>query len=289
VAVAYAAVGSGEGIKRFLGEEVDFGASDAALTDAQMAAVRRGAQLVPTAAGAIAIVYNVPGVKAPLKLKRDVYVDIFLGNIKHWDDPSIQVSNPDVDLPHVVIARVARQDSSGTTFAFTNHLNAISPKWQKGPGVAQKVAWPGSTMHAQGNEGVATLVQRSTGAVGYVEYGYASRLGLATAHLENKAGAFVAPSGTSGLAALRDVQLPANFREFFPDPAGIDAYPIVTYTWLLLYRQYPDSKKGNALKQFATWCLHDGQQFNEELGYIRLPSAVAEDAARAVEAIQAGP
>src|SRR5262245_60193481 len=129
VAVEYAAVGSGEGVKRFLKEEVDFGASDGALTDAQIAEVRRGAQLVPATAGAIAVVYNLPGVESPLKLKRDVYVDIFLGNIKYWNDPRIQASNPGVDLPQVGIARVARQDNSGTTFAFTNHLNAISEKW----------------------------------------------------------------------------------------------------------------------------------------------------------------
>jgi phosphate transport system substrate-binding protein len=289
VAVEYAAVGSGEGVKRFLSEEVDFGASDGALTDAQMKEVRRGAQLVPMTAGAIAVIYNLPGVEAPLKLKRDVYVDIFLGNIKYWNDPRIQASNPGVDLPQTGIARVARQDSSGTTFAFTNHLSAISEKWRNGPGVGYKVAWPGSTMLAQGNEGVAARVKHAIGAVGYVEYGYAHRLGLVSADLENKEGAFVSPSGKNGLAALRDAQLPANFREFFPDPAGKEAYPIVTYTWLLLYRQYPDSKKGNALKQFVTWCLHDGQQFNEKLGYIRLPSAVANDATRAVEAIQAGP
>jgi phosphate transport system substrate-binding protein len=289
VVVDFQAVGSGKGVERFLAEAVDFAASDRAMTDAEMAQVNRGVLLVPATAGAIAIVYNVPGISTPLRLKRDVYVDIFLGTIKRWNDPRIQESNPDVELPRLDIARVARQDDSGTTFAFTNHLAAISEGWKNGPGVGGKIAWPGATMLVQGNPGVAAQVQRSIGAIGYVEYGYAHRLGLAVAALENKAGAFVTPSAPNGLATLTNARLPADFRAFFPDPDGKDAYSIVTYTWLLLYRRYPDTTRGAALKRFLTWCLEEGQQYSEGMGYIRLPSSVVADAVKAVEAIQLGP
>jgi phosphate transport system substrate-binding protein len=289
VLVEYESVGSGKGAERFLAGDVAFGASDAALTDAQIEQSPRGAQLVPTTAGAVAVVYNLPGVKTGLKLKRDVYADILLGKIAYWDDPRIQETNPDVALPKQPIVVVARQDSSGTTFAFTDHLAAISQDWKNGPGVGSKVGWPGSTMLAVGNEGVAGQVKRTTGAIGYVEYGYASRLQMATAALQNREGNFVAPSGTSGLSALLHAKLPANLRAFFPDPEGRDAYPIVTFTWMLLYRHYPDAKQGEAVKKFVNWCLHEGQQHNESLGFIRLPPAVAVEATKAVEAIRTGP
>jgi len=285
---AYDSVGSGKGVERFLAGSVAFGASDAGLTDEQIAQAPHGAQLVPTCAGAITIVYNLP-IKQPLKLSRDVYVDMFLGKITNWADPRILACNPGVEIPRIAIACVARQDGSGTTFAFTNHLSAISQEWKDGPGAAYKVDWPSHTMRAPGNAGVAATVQRSTGTLGYVEYGYASRLGMTMATLENKAGNYIRPSGNSGLATLLDAQLPANFRAFFPDPAGKDSYPIVTYTWLLLQRRYPDARQGEAVKQFVAWCLQDGQSFNESLGYIRLPPRVAADAARAVESIQVGP
>ena len=288
VQAAYDSVGSGKGVERFLAGSVAFGASDAGLTDEQIAKAPHGAQLVPTCAGAIAVVYNLP-LQQPLRLSRDVYVDIFLGKITNWADPRILACNPSVEIPRIAIACVARQDGSGTTFAFTNHLSAVSEAWRNGPGAAYQVDWPSHTLRAPGNAGVAATVQRSTGAVGYVEYGYASRLGMTMAVLENKAGAYVRPSGNSGLATLLDAQLPADFRAFFPDPAGRDSYPIVTYTWLLLQRRYPDARQGQAVKQFTLWCLNDGQRFNEGQGFIRLPPKVAVAAARAVESIQVGP
>jgi phosphate transport system substrate-binding protein len=183
---------------------VDFGASDAAMSDAEMAAVSRGVQLVSAVAGSIVLADNLDGLGGPLKLTREVYVDIFLGHIKSWDDPRIQRINPNLKLPRMDIALVVRQDSSGTTYAFTNHLSAISDEWRdRGPGVGRLLQWPGNAMAARGNESVAGRIKLSRGAIGYVECGIARRAGLMMAWLENKAGEFVQPHGGSGLGFVR--------------------------------------------------------------------------------------
>ena len=283
VMVSYDVVGSGEGVKEFMAGRVDFGASDAAMSDAQIAEVARGVQLVPAVAGSIVLAYNVEGLGGDLKLTREVYVDIFLGKIKSWDDLRIKRINPDLNLPKSDIALVVRQDGSGTTYAFTNHLSAISDEWRdRGPGVGTLIDWPGNAMAARGNEGVAGRIKISKGSIGYVEYGMARRTGLSMAWLENKAGQFIEPHGGSGLATLLNTSLPENLRVFFPDPDGQDSYPIVTYSWLLLYRQYDDAPKLGALKQFVRWCLTAGQEFNESLGFVRLPPQII---ARAMEAL----
>jgi phosphate transport system substrate-binding protein len=287
VQLSYDAVGSGEGTKRFMAGSVDFGASDAAMTDEEMHAVDRGVQLVPATAGSIVLAYNLDGLGGELKLARDVYVDIFLGHIKTWDDPRLQAANPGLHLPGETIAVVGRQDSSGTTYAFTNHLSAISDKWRdRGPGVGRVIDWPGNAMVAPGNEGVAGRIKQSRGAIGYVEYGIAQRAGLQMAWLENKAGRFVQPHGGSGLATLLHVDLPENLRAFFPDPDGQDSYPIVTYSWLLLYKQYGDQQKAAALKHYVRWCLTEGQAFNETLGYVRLAPPVVARATAALDSIR---
>jgi len=283
VMVSYDVIGSGEGVKEFMAGRVDFGASDAAMSDAQIAEVARGVQLVPAVAGSIVLAYNVEGLGGDLKLTREVYVDIFLGKIKSWDDLRIKRINPDLNLPKSDIALVVRQDGSGTTYAFTNHLSAISDEWRdRGPGVGTLIDWPGNAMAARGNEGVAGRIKISKGSIGYVEYGMARRTGLSMAWLENKAGQFIEPHGGSGLATLLNTSLPENLRVFFPDPDGQDSYPIVTYSWLLLYRQYDDAPKLGALKQFVRWCLTAGQEFNESLGFVRLPPQII---ARAMEAL----
>jgi phosphate transport system substrate-binding protein len=285
VLVSYDPIGSGDGVKQFIAGAVDFGASDAAMSDAEMVEVSRGVQLVPAVAGSIVLAYNLEGFGSPLKLTRAVYTDIFLGRINAWDDPRIQRINPHLKLPKMDIALVVRQDSSGTTYAFTNHLSAISDDWRdRGPGVARLLQWPGNAMAARGNEGVAGRIQLSRGAIGYVEYGIARRAGLSMAWLENKAGEFVQPHGGSGLASLLNIQMPENFRVFEPDPAGEDSYPIVTYSWLLLYRHY-DETKAAALKDYVTWCLTDGQEFSESLGFVRLPPRVVARAVRAMSSI----
>lgn len=288
IAIQYQDVGSGEGTQLFLNNAVDFGASDSALSDEQIKQAKAGAALIPATAGAIVLAYNLPEMTGTLKLSRDVYTDIFLGKIREWNDPRIQALNPDLKLPKQSIALIARQESSGTTYALTNHLSAISEAWRKGPGTGKTVDWPGITMTARGNEGVAGRIRRSWGAIGYVEYGFAKRLGLPMIRLQNKAGIFVEPNPNSGQAALAANvdQIPSNLRVFLPDPEGQDSYPIVTFTWLLLHDQYPDQRKGTALKGFVNWALADGQRYSGDEGYIPLPDGVATLARAAVERIR---
>ena len=287
--ISYDPVGSGEGVKRFIKEEVDFGASDAAMTDEEMARVARKVKLIPATAGIIVLAYNLKGVKGVLKLPREVYVAMFAGDIKKWDDPRIKQANPDLNLPSLDIILVGRAEGSGTTFAFTNHLSAVSKVWRdRGPGVGKVVGWPAHAMLARGNEGVAGRVKITDGAIGYMEYGYALRADLPMAALENKAGKFITPSATAGQATLINTQndMPENLRMFFPDPPGEDSYPMVTYSWLLLYGSYPDQKKAGALKNFVKWGLTDGQKYAESLGYISLPPRIRELGVKAVDDIQ---
>jgi phosphate transport system substrate-binding protein len=288
VVITYDVVGSSEGQRRYLADAVDFGASDAALSDEQMARVKTGARLVPVTAGIVVLAYNLPGVTGPLRLSRDVCAGIFAGTIRSWNDPRIREINPGLSLPNRSIAPVARQDGSGTTFAFTNHLGAISPTWRtQGPGIGNLVDWRGLAMLARGNEGVAGRVKVSESSLGYVEYHFAKRLGLPMAHLQNKAGRYVAPSGEGGQAALASnvKAMPDNLRLFLPDPEGEDSYPIVTFSWLLLYERYPDADKAAALKKFVTWGLTAGQTYSRDLGYIALPPDVASLSLAAVDRI----
>jgi phosphate transport system substrate-binding protein len=289
VSISYKGVGSGEGIKRFIKGEVDFGASDAAMNDEEIAMVDRGVKLIPATAGIIVLAYNLGSLDGELRLPRQVYADIFLGKIKYWSDPRIKKANPGLNLPSREIVPVTRQDASGTTFAFTNHLSAISEEWRnRGPGAGKVIEWPCNHMVARGNEGVAGKIKMSVGSIGYVEYGYAARAGLAMAWLENRAGSFVRPMPDSGSDTLANTvsQMPENMRLFMPDPPGKDSYPIVTYTWLLLYGKYPDAKKTAALEKFLQWGIKEGQQYGPALGYCPLPSGVVERARKALNEIQ---
>jgi phosphate transport system substrate-binding protein len=278
--VTYEPVGSGEGIRRFVGrntkeeERVDFGASDAAMTDADMALVDRGALLLPVTAGSVVLAYNLPGIQGDLKLSRAAYVGIFLGEIKNWNDPAIARTNPGVKLPRLTIATVVRQDRSGTTFAFTNHLSAVSEKWRMRYGAATYVNWPGNAMRATGNEGVAGRINQSIGSIGYVGYEFAHRLGLNTAVIENREGRFVKPTAESCSTALGGVPMPENLRVFIPDPGGAGSYPLVTFSWVLLYKKY-DAVKGAAILDLFRWCLREGQGYAPKMGYLPLPEAVA--------------
>jgi phosphate transport system substrate-binding protein len=277
VLITYDVVGSGEGQRRFLADTVDFGASDAALSDEQIAKVSVGVQLVPVTAGMVVLAYNLPQVGGPLRIPRDVCVDIFAGRVRSWNDPRLRAANPGLDLPAQSIAIVARQDGSGTTFAFTNHLSAISAVWRdRGPGVGTLVDWK-TAMLARGNEGVAGRIKVSEGSIGYVEYHFAKRLGLPMAELQNKAGRYVAPTERSGQAALANsaAAMPENLRLFVPDPDGDDSYPIVTYSWLLVRRKNVDGDRTRALKEFVKWGLTTGQKWSSELGYVPLPREVA--------------
>ena len=286
--ITYDAVGSGEGIRRFMGrntkeeERVDFGASDAAMTDADMALVDRGALLLPVTAGSVVLAYNLPGIQGDLKLSRAAYVGIFLGEIKNWNDPAIARTNPGVKLPRLTIATVVRQDRSGTTFAFTNHLSAVSEKWRTRFGAATYVNWPGNAMRATGNEGVAGRINQSIGSIGYVGYEFAHRLGLNPAVIENREGRFVKPTTESCTTALTGAPMPENLRVFIPDPAGEGSYPLVTFSWILLYKKY-DAVKGAAIRDLFRWCVREGQGYAPQMGYVPLPEGVAAKAAAALD------
>jgi phosphate transport system substrate-binding protein len=277
IAVRYDAVGSGEGVARFVANAVDFGASDVPLAPVEAARVARGAIQAPGTAGMIVLAYNLPGVAGELKLPQDVYVDIFLGRIRNWDDPRIKAANSGLALPSRTIAVVVRQDSSGTTFALTSHLAAISKRWtDEGPGVGKLVAWPQGAMSAKGSEGLAARIKISEGAIGYVEYGFAHRLGLPVATLQNKAGQFAPPTPETGAVALAASAGSSldGLAASLTNPDGAGAYPIVTYSWLLLYGTYP-AERARAVAAFVDWGLGEGQTFAAGLGYLPLPPAIA--------------
>ncbi len=292
--VKYAAVGSGEGIARFIGnhidekDRIDFGASDAAMNDNQIAQANQDVVMVPVTAGCVVLAYNVPGLKSELRLSRKAYAGIFLGEITHWNDPIIAAANPGVKLPNLTIVTAVRQDGSGTTFAFTQNLDAISDQWRAKYSPGTFINWPGNAMRAKGNEGVAGLVEKSVGSIGYMEYGFARRIGLDYATLENKDGKYVKASAESCAASLAHAEMPENLRLFVPDPSGPDSYPVVTFSWALLHKSYQDAKTAEGLKNLFQWSLQDGQRYANELGYVPLPSAVAEKSLAAVNRISSG-
>jgi len=291
--IKYASVGSGEGVRRFIGtnipeeQKVDFGASDSAMSDAEMAQTNNDALMVPVTAGCVVLAYNLPSFHGDLKLSRQAYAGIFLGEIKNWNDPLIAKSNPGVKLPNLTIVTVVRSDGSGTTFAFTNNLAATNDRWRSLYGPATLVNWPGNAMRANGNEGVAGLIEKSSGSIGYVGYEFANRLGLDMAALENKEGKFVQPSQQSCASGLATAELPENLRAFVPDPNGADAYPIVTFSWVLLRKGYKD-QTATALRDLFRWSLQDGQRYASQLGYVPLPAPVVEKALAAVNGISPG-
>lgn len=268
----YQSVGSGSGVKAVIDGTANFGASDAAMTLAEMAKVERGVQLVPLTAGSVVLAYNLEGVKE-LRLPRDVYPAIFLGTITRWNDPRILAANPLAELPDAPIHVVVRADSSGTTFVFTKHLSTISEEFAEAPGENKMPSWPTGT-RAKGNEGVTASIKTTPGAIGYVEYGYAMSQELSTALLQNKSGKFVRASTASGQAALSSAEFSDDMIAWVPDPQAPGAYPIVTYTWLILYRTYREPRELEVLKDVVRYAISEGQKLAEPLGYIPLPSSV---------------
>jgi phosphate transport system substrate-binding protein len=273
VQVDYQSVGSGSGVKSVIDKTVDFGASDAAMTDEEIARVPGGVQLIPMTAGSIVIGYNVPEVKG-LKLSRKAYAGIFLGKIRRWNDPELARVNPGVKLPDKPINVVVRADSSGTSFVFSSHLSAISPEFNKLVGPNKMPNWPAGTK-SKGNEGVTASLMTTPGSIGYIEFGYAKSQNVPFATLENKAGKYVAATTASGQAALAAAKLPENLIVWNSDPTGPEAYPIVTYTWQMFYKKY-EARKLAALRDLIKYQLTDGQKDAESLGYIPLPQNVVD-------------
>lgn len=285
--VNYQSVGSGAGVEQFTTGTVDFGASDVAMKDEEIAKVSKGVLLLPMTAGSIVMAYNLPGVEG-LKLSREAYVGIFDGNITNWNDPKIAEINPDLTLPDQPITVVHRSDGSGTTGVFTKHLSAISPEWETAIGQGKSVEWPtskGKFIGGKGNEGVTAAIQQNAGAIGYVEYGYAKNNSLTMAALENQAGNYIEPTDASAEKTLDAVILPENLREFITDPAGDESYPIVTYSWILAYKQYDDPQKAIAIEAMIEYGLNQGQEASAQLGYVPLPPSVREKVAAAADEI----
>ena len=283
--VNYQSVGSGAGVEQFTRGTVDFGASDVAMKDEEIQQVPqdKGVILLPVTDGGIVLAYNLPGV-TELNLPRDLYVDIILGKVKTWNDPRMVAANPDANLPDQPIAWIHRSDGSGTTGVFTKHLAAISPEWKDKVGEGKTVDWPVG-VGGKGNEGVTAQIKQTQGSMGYIEYGYAKQQNLSYAALENKAGKFVKYNDNSASQTLAAIQLPENLRAFVPDPEGDESYPIVSFSWILAYKNYADPVKAKAMEATIEYVLTEGQKISGELGYIPLPQAVVEKVAAAADQI----
>jgi phosphate transport system substrate-binding protein len=277
----YQSIGSGGGVKQITEKTVDFGASDAPMTDAELAKAP-GLVHVPTVLGAVVIVYN--GAPDGIKLTGDSIAGIFMGTITKWNDPKIAATNPNVKLPDTAIAVAHRSDGSGTTAIFTDYLAKVSPDWKTKVGSAKSVKWPVG-LGGKGNEGVTGLVKSTPGSIGYVELAYARQNKLPMASIKNADGNFVVPSIESTTAAAAGVEMPADFRVSITNSKGKDAYPISAFTYLLVYKDQADAKKGEALVRFLWWAIHDGQALAGPLDYAPLPKPVVSKVEAALRAL----
>lgn len=285
VRVNYQAVGSGAGVRQMIAGTVDFAGSDVAMKNEEMARVGRGVIFIPTAGGPVAVVYNLPGVNN-LKLSREALPAIFSGQITNWNDPRIASANPGVNLPNQPIRLAVRADSSGTSFIFSNHLSAINPYFRGRVTTSTTPNWPGNPLRGQGNPGVAQSVRQTRGAIGYVEFSFAKSANMQTAQVQNRTGAYVAPSMQTANQALAGVDFNQDFRVNFTEFGNPNqGYPIVGLTWMMVYKQYPQPGKANAVKRLVQWVMTDGQQINDDLNYTRIPAPIA---SRVVQAVNSG-
>jgi len=275
VRINYQSIGSGGGIQQVKAGTVDFGASDAPLSDSMLQQMPRPVVHFPTVAGAIVLAYNLPEVTQPLKLTPDALAGIFLGKVTKWNDPRIASANPGVTLPASAVLAVHRSDGSGTTNHFVTFLSAISPEWKSKVGAGTSVSWPAG-IGGKGNEGVAGSIRQAPGSIGYVELAYAQQNNLPVAQIQNASGAFMAPSLASTTAAVRGAaaSLAQDVRIPIVNSPAPDAYPIAGLTYLLVYQDQADEKKGKALAEFIRWAMTEGEQVAESLSYARLPDEV---------------
>jgi phosphate transport system substrate-binding protein len=292
VKINYQSIGSGGGIRQLSEQTVDFGASDSPMKDDELSKAKGGPILhFPTVLGAVALIYNLPDLKQPLRLDGPTLANIFLGTITKWNDGRIASLNPGVTLPNADILVVHRSDGSGTSFIFTDYLSAISPVWSSGPGKGKEVQWP-TGLGAKGNEGVAGQVRQTVGAIGYAELAYAKQNNIATASLKNASGEFVAPSVASATAAAgaAAAALPANtdYRVSIVNSKGAGAYPIASFTWILVYQNQPDAAKGKKLVDFLTWALTDAQQQASALDYAPIPASMSKQLVERLKTIKVG-
>ncbi len=277
VRINYQSIGSGGGIAQVQKGTVDFGASDAPLSNDQLKAMGRPIVLIPTVAGSIAMSYNLPGVGTGLRLTPENIVDIYMGQITKWNDPRLRENNPAMNLPDLAITVVHRADGSGTTFHFTSFLSAVSPAWADKVGHSTSVEWPVG-IGGKGNEGVAGAVKQTPGALGYVELAYVVQNHLAYAVVKNRDGRWVAPSlsATTAAAAVGAAQMTKtnDVRVSIAYSAGPGTYPIAGFTYLLIPQEQTDEAKGKAMVEFLWWAIHDGEKDAPLLLYAPLPAPV---------------
>ena len=275
IQINYQAIGSGGGIKQLSAKTVFFGATDGPMSDEQLK--NAGAPILhfPTVLGGVVPIYNVPGVSQPLNFPASTLADIYLGKSKKWNDAGLAKANPGVKLPDTDIAVVHRSDGSGTTYIFVDFLSKVSAEAKTKIGVATSVSWPVG-VGAKGNEGVAGLVKQTPGAIGYVELIYATQNNITFGAVQNKSGKFVQASLQSVTAAAAGVTIPDDFRVSITNADGADAYPLSSFTWLLLYQNNEDKARAKVMVDFLKWALTDGQKFAPELGYAPLPQPVIE-------------
>ena len=270
----YQSIGSGGGIRQITERTVDFGASDGPMTDEQLQKAPGPLLHIPTVLGAVVATYNLPG-NPQLAFTGPVLADVFLGKITRWNDDRIKALNPSASLPDQPIVVVHRSDGSGTTYIWVDYLCKISPDWEKAVGRGTSVKWPVG-LGGKGNEGVAGQVKNAPGALGYVELAYAVTNKLPTARIQNQAGKLIEPTieSTTAAAAAAAKRMPADFRVSLTNPNGADAYPIASFTWLLVYKDQPNEARGKALARFLWWAIHDGQRHPAALLYAPLPAPV---------------
>ena len=273
--INYQSIGSGGGIRQFSDHTVDFGATDGPMTDSAIAAISGNVHHIPTVLGAVVPVYEVPGVTAQLKFTPEIMAGIFLGQITKWNDSRIAGANPGVSLPDNDIVVVHRSDGSGTTYIFTDYLSKVSAEWMRRVGRGTAVNWPVG-LGGRGNEGVASTVKRTPGSIGYVELVYATQNRMPFGAVRNRAGSFVEASLVSTTAAAASAEFAAttDFRVSITDAPGAEAYPIASFTWILIPKEMADPVKGRALLEWLWWATHDGQRFCNTLGYATLPAPV---------------
>jgi phosphate transport system substrate-binding protein len=287
VQINYQSIGSGGGIRQLLDKTVDFGASDGPMNDDQLKQASVPILHFPTVLGAAIPAYNVPGVQGDLNFTPEALSGIFLGTVTKWNDPAITSANPGVKLPGDDIVVVHRSDGSGTSYIWTDYLSKVSPAWQSKVGKGTSVNWPVG-LGGKGNEGVSALIQQTPGSLGYVELIYAIQNHMPYGKVKNSSGTFVKAdlASVSAAAAASSKYMPDDFRVSITNPEGKAAYPIASFTWLLIPSKFSDSAKRDVVKDFLKWMMTDGQQYCEALAYAKLPKEVVTKEMKAIAQIQ---
>jgi phosphate transport system substrate-binding protein len=286
VRINYQSIGSGGGVRQVVAGTVDFGATDIPMLEGEGRAAPGELLHIPTAVGSVVVSYRLDGVNATLRVTPKLLGSIFLGEITRWNAPEITALNPGVALPDLPIAVIYRSDGSGTTAIFTQFLAQVSGAWRERVGAGKLVRWPAG-IGAKGNEGVAGQLQATPGAIGYTELAYATQNNLPRAAIQNQAGTFVGPAPAAALAAAGAVNLPDVLHVSLAQAQNDAAYPLATYTYLLVYRDARDPGKGEALAEFLWWAVHEGQRYTQELDYAPLPNSALAKVEAALRSLRA--